>query len=360
MPRRDLDAGALRRIFCRIVEKIEQHLLHQHHVEIEHWQIAFEIDFDRVVLQDLIGPLHGRADDVGEIGRSGVRLERPGFEPRHVEKIADKAVEPLGLLQNGAQEACLNGCIELLSMGYKAARGAENRSKRGAQIMRNRGQQGRAQAIGLRRQTGAVNFLGEIDAIDRQSRLIRQGVQKPGLFRCQKQSRLVAIDPGNAHGATPGAQGHEAAFGAGQRIGAAPSRLIFFKAPARRSEIRLVEHVFGRKPGLDTKTAVLGQKHDDTNLQHQGDLMHRRPEQVVECCDAGELAAEKIEFLGDPRALSRRDRLGADPRGEIARDQRHDREKEQDDDVLGIGDGECVERRKEKKIIGKNADETGK
>ena len=112
-----------------------------------------------MILQDLIRPLQGRADDVGEIGGSGLRLERSGFEPRHVEKIADKAVEPLGLLQNGAHKARLNCCIELLSMRDEAARRAENRSKRGAQIMRNRGQQGRAQAIGLRRQTGAVNVL---------------------------------------------------------------------------------------------------------------------------------------------------------------------------------------------------------
>ena len=202
--------------------------------------------------------------------------------------------------------------------------------------------------------------MGEIDAIDRKCRLIRQSVQKPGLFRCQKQSRLVAVDPNNADGAAPGAQRHEAALGAGQRIGAAPCRLISFKAPARRGEIGLVEPILGRKPGLDNKTAVLGQKHDDTNLQHQGDLMHGCPEQIVERCNGGELAAEKIKLLGDPRALPRGDRLGPDPRGEIARDQRHHGKKEQDDDILGIGNGECVERRQEKKIIRKNADETGK
>jgi hypothetical protein len=43
----------------------------------------------------------------------------------------------------------------------------------------------------------------------------------------------------------------EAALGAGQRIGAAPGCLISFKAPARRSEIRLVKHILGWKPSLD-------------------------------------------------------------------------------------------------------------
>ena len=98
----------------------------------------------------------------------------------------------------------MNCCIELLSMRDEAACRAENRSKGGAQIMRNGRKQRRAQAIGLRRQTGAVDVLGKIDSVDRKSRLIRQGVQKAGFLRCQKESRLVAIDPDNTHGTAPG------------------------------------------------------------------------------------------------------------------------------------------------------------
>src|ERR1700730_3565835 len=152
------------------------------------------------------------ADDVGKISWPALWLQRPGSEPRHVKKIADKAVEPLGLLQNGAHEARLNCCVEFVSMRDEAARRAENRSERGAQIMRNGSQQGRAKVIGLRRQTGTVDVLGKIDAIDRQSSLIRQGVQKPRLFRCQKQSRLIIIDSDYAHCAPPRTQRHEAAL----------------------------------------------------------------------------------------------------------------------------------------------------
>ena len=94
-----------------------------------------------MVSQNLIPSLQGRADDVREISGSGLRFERSGFEPRHIEKIANKAVEPLGLLQNGAHEARLNRCIELLSMRDETARRAENGSEGGAQIMRNRRQQ---------------------------------------------------------------------------------------------------------------------------------------------------------------------------------------------------------------------------
>ena len=50
--------------------------------------------------------------------------------------------------------------------------------------------------------------MGEIDSVDRKSRLIRQGVQKPGFFWRQKKSRLVAVDSDSADGADtlPGAK----------------------------------------------------------------------------------------------------------------------------------------------------------
>src|ERR1700736_5056496 len=109
---------------------------------------------------------------------SGPDLKRPGLQPRHVEEIADEPVEPFRLLLNGAQEARLNGFIELASMAYQTCCRAENRGKRRAQIMRNRGKQRRAQAIGLRGETCAVGFGRQVHAIDRKSGLVRQGVKE--------------------------------------------------------------------------------------------------------------------------------------------------------------------------------------
>ena len=112
--------------FAALSKRLNKHLLHQHHIEIEQWQTALEIDFDRVVLQYHIRPLQGRADDIGKIRGSSLRFERSGFEPRHIEKIADKAVEPLGLLLNRAHEARSHCRIELLAMRDEAACRAEN------------------------------------------------------------------------------------------------------------------------------------------------------------------------------------------------------------------------------------------
>ena len=147
----------MRRVFRRIVEKVEQDLLHQHHIDLDHWQVGFKIDFDLMVLQDFGGSLNGRTNDVGEVDRSALRGQRARFEPRHVEEIADKPVEPLCLLLNGAQKACSDLVAKLPPVTEEARRRAENRSKRRAQIMRDRGEQGRAQAIRLRRETRAVD-----------------------------------------------------------------------------------------------------------------------------------------------------------------------------------------------------------
>src|ERR1700730_18734160 len=97
--------------------------------------------------------------------------------------MAENPVKPLRFLLEGAQEARLNGFIELASMSYQTRSGAENRGERRAQIMRNRGKQRRAQAIGLLGETGTVGFDREVHAIDRKSGLVRQGVEEAGFFR---------------------------------------------------------------------------------------------------------------------------------------------------------------------------------
>src|ERR1700730_2028490 len=79
-----------------------------------------------------------------------------------------------------------------------------------------------------------------------------------------------------------------------------------------------------RDGGLAIKAGFPPEDMLDPHFQHQGDLMRGSPEQIIERRGACELAAEKIEFLGDPRPLPRRDRLGADARGEVARDERHE------------------------------------
>jgi len=77
MPCRDRDAEPCGAYFAALSKRLNSTCSISTMSRFEQWQTAFEIDFDRVVFQDLIRPLQGRADDVGEIGGSGVRLSGP-------------------------------------------------------------------------------------------------------------------------------------------------------------------------------------------------------------------------------------------------------------------------------------------
>ena len=117
------------------------------------------------------------------------------------------------------------------------------------------------------------------------------------------------------------------------------------------------------RPPADSRRATAsaspssGSSSDDAHLQHQRDLVGGRPEQVVQRDGAGELAAEAVELLGGrARAAAPTSAWRAHPRGQVAGDHRDDGEEEQRDDVLGIGDGEGVERRQEEEVVGQHAE----
>ncbi len=98
-----------RRIFRGIVEQIEQHLLEQHGIELEHRQIGGELQLDAGAGQDLAGPPQRAADDLAEIVQRRVRHDGAGLELGHVEQIGDEAVEPLGLVDDGGEQLGLLG-----------------------------------------------------------------------------------------------------------------------------------------------------------------------------------------------------------------------------------------------------------
>src|SRR5262249_21239697 len=45
-PSGDADGGVRRRVFCRVVEQIEQYLFEQHRIEAQHGQVSGNIDLD--------------------------------------------------------------------------------------------------------------------------------------------------------------------------------------------------------------------------------------------------------------------------------------------------------------------------
>ena len=137
---------------------------------------------------------------------------------------------------------------------------AEDRGERRLEVVRDRGQQRRAQAVGLRRALGAVDVLDQVDALDRQRALVDQRIEQPALVGREQRARLVAVDADDADRAAAGAHRQEQPLGAGQRIGAAAGRTVVLPGPVRGGQIRVVERVLRRIAGLDRDRAVLRQQ----------------------------------------------------------------------------------------------------
>ena len=233
----------------------------------------------------------------------------------------------------------------------QARHGAEDRSERRAQIVRDRGQQRAAQPLGLGQHARLVEPLGERDPLDRHRRLVAQRVEQPPPVGRQQRPGRIAVDTEHADRTAAGAQWQEQALATGQCVGAASGRAVVLPGPARCRHIGGVELVLGRIARGDFEPfAVLDrQQQDGADIQHRRDLIGGRPQQIVERADRGDLAAERVELgrgLGPrPRAQD----LAACPRRQIADDDRDDQKKEQREDILGIADRKGVERRQEKR-----------
>ena len=165
------------------------------------------------------------ADDLAEIVERGVGHDRAGFELRHVEQVGDEPVEPFRLLDDRREQIGLLARRRACRRSrFSVSADAEDRGERRLEIVRDRGEQRRAQAVGLDRALGAVHVLDQVDALDGERRLVGQRVEQTALVGGQQRARLVAVDADDADRAAAGAHRQEQALGAGQRVGTAPGR----------------------------------------------------------------------------------------------------------------------------------------
>ena len=167
----------------------------------------------------------------------------------------------------------------------------------------------------------------------------------------------MAVDPEHPNRAAAGSQRQEQPFAAGQCIGTAPGGMAVLPTPASRRHIGIVQAVFWRVGASEiehfdsssgSSRTVFSLSIDET----WNTVAHSRSSSVP---IAGDLAAERVELGGRFGAGARRHDLRAGRGGQVADDDRHQREEEQSDDVFGIGNREGVERRDEEEIEGQHA-----
>ena len=164
----------------------------------------------------LSGALQGRADDLRKVVRRELRRHRAGFELGHVEQIGDETIEPLGLIDDRRQKLGLFAVAQPVGEVAHGAGRAEHRGERRLQIVRNRGEQRRAQPLGLGRALDPLHVLDELHALDRERALIHQRVEEPPLLGREQRAGLVAVDADDADGAAAGMHRQEQPLGAGQ------------------------------------------------------------------------------------------------------------------------------------------------
>ena len=225
--------------------------------------------------------------------------------------------------------------------------------------MRDRGQQRRPQSLGFDRAPDAFHVFDEMHALDRQRRLVDQGVEQAPLVRRQDGARLVRVDADHADRAASRAHGQEQALGAGQVLRPATGRAVALPCPFGRRQIGFAQRILRRIACLDGNRTVFGQQQHDAHLQHQRDLIGRRPQHIVQRADAGQLAAEDVERLGRSRPSRRHQCLRAHPGGDVRDERCHQGKEDEGGDVLRIGDGEGVDRRQEEEIVAQGRNHAG-
>ena len=237
-PAADVNGRAGSGVFCCVVEQVEQRLLEQHRINIEHRQVGREAHLDAVVGEDLARALKRAPDDFAHIMQSGVRYDRARFEPRHIEQIGDEPIEPVRLVDDGGEQVGLLRIRERIGEIAQRAGRAEHRRERRLEIVRDRGQQRRAQMVGLCRPPDPLHILDKMDALDRKRTLIDQCIEQAALVRREQRALLVAVDADHADGAAPGPHGQEQPLRAWQRLRSPPGDAIVLPGPVSPRQYR--------------------------------------------------------------------------------------------------------------------------
>ena len=96
LPALDQHRGRRRGIFGGVVEEIEQHLLEQHRIELEHRQVLRRCRPRRGGAARILPARSSTEPTISPIScRAVLGLIAPDSEPGHVEQVGDEAVEPL-------------------------------------------------------------------------------------------------------------------------------------------------------------------------------------------------------------------------------------------------------------------------
>ena len=224
-PRSQANIGVARRIFRRVVEQIEQHLLEQHRVERQHRHVRR--DFELYLVAPALSRLARSAlptmspdrqiRDVALMAPDSSRVMSRRLEMNRLRRSASSwIVRDQFVLRGVVERACDSPAGSLPSRGSKPA---------ASEIVGDRGQQGANAAARFRPVSRALSTSGrEIDALDGERRLVGERIEQAALIGREQGARPVAVEADHADRTAAGTHRQEQALCTGQRVGAAAGR----------------------------------------------------------------------------------------------------------------------------------------
>ena len=85
--------------------------------------------------QHVGGTPQRRADDVADVEQIEVELDRAGFQPGHIEQIADKTVEPFRFVLQSREQLVAFASVVPIGVAAQARHRADYRCERRSQIV---------------------------------------------------------------------------------------------------------------------------------------------------------------------------------------------------------------------------------
>ena len=197
------------------------------------------------------------------------------------------------------------------------ARGPGDRRERRPQVVRDRAEQGVAQALGLDPELGLLGLVGELRALDGEGRLVGERLELMELLGCVERVTVGGPDAEDADGPARRLERQVERRGAGKRGGAEPGGLVVLVDPAGDAQLVRVQGELRAGPGGETRRRI-GQQHDHLAVEDLAHVTRGDGQQRVDATRARELPAHGVERRRSLLALAGRDRLGADARRQAA------------------------------------------
>ena len=187
----------------------------------------------------LLARSQGAADNLAEVMQSGVRHDSARFQLGHVEQIGDEAVEPLRFVDDRGEKIGFGMLVQGIRHAPKRSCRPEDCRERRPEVMRDRGQERRAQAIRFGGSFRPIQVFDQADALNGERRLVHQGIEQPPLVWGQQRARFVGIKANDPNGAAAGVHRQEETLGARKGIRTTTCGSIALPGPRRSGQIRL-------------------------------------------------------------------------------------------------------------------------